>query len=406
MGSQWKLGALEQNSTFPAGGICTQNCSAPSDLSDAIWSSVLLVASSVLGHLAVGVCDQGLKQNIEMAHINTKSADARVLLRQLPESISKTIHQTNSPHGTAFQCLMLMAALLMLASQYPKYDFVHFGLSFGEIVLQTTRSLCPVVGILMLIFIPMSHDYILMIERFKEPGYKITKKDKAVIFINKLQEDLHTGAGALAFAVTPVFEGYIVGKGYVEFFNNGIGHEYVRSNVWDTPTQMWFALLLTRTLMLLGTNICLWNMIYEWNVEPTSRCTRNPFYMYNTEKALIRELLNYVLLLGISIWFVNKAHYFIMSGWTHQVIVLLASAAIVITTFYTLGLFWYLFRKDRYLSEKEMQKKVQAIITRTDEKLDKVMPKLQKLHEKWAQAALPWPSRDDDSSDTDDFLCT
>ena len=51
---------------------------------------------------------------------STEGLEWERLLRTLPESVSKTIHQRTTPHGTIFQVLMLMAALLILASEFPK----------------------------------------------------------------------------------------------------------------------------------------------------------------------------------------------------------------------------------------------------------------------------------------------
>ena len=175
----------------------------------AFWASLLLILAAASGHAAVYICDQGRKQVIEMEHVRTRRTDVDTLLRQLPESVSKTIHQTSTPHGTIFQVLMLLAALLILVSEFPKYEFVHLGVSIRSIGFEVSRCLCPVAGILMLIFIPMSHDFILMTERFKRPGYQITREDKAVFYANKLQEDMHTFAGALSFAITPALEGPI-----------------------------------------------------------------------------------------------------------------------------------------------------------------------------------------------------
>ena len=129
------------------------------------------------------------------------------LLRQLPESVSKTIHQTTTPHGTIFQSLMLVAALLMLASEFPKFDFVQPNYDVVLIGFEFCRYIFPAVGIVMLVFIPMSHDYILMIDRFKRPGYQLTQEDRAVFYANKLQEDMHQFAGMLVFAATPALEG-------------------------------------------------------------------------------------------------------------------------------------------------------------------------------------------------------
>lgn len=175
--------------------------------SDSFWKSLCLIIASALAHAAVFVCDQGRKQIVELEHVRTGSMSVQDLLRQLPESISKTVHQTSTPHGTIFQSLMLIAALLLLVSEFPKFDFVQPNYDLLLIVFEVCRYLFPVVGIIMLVFIPMSHDYIVMIDRFKKPGYQLTQEDKAVFYANKLQEDMHQFAGMLVFAATPALEG-------------------------------------------------------------------------------------------------------------------------------------------------------------------------------------------------------
>ena len=173
----------------------------------AFWASLFLIIAATCGHAAIYVCDQGRTRIIEIEHVRTRSVDVDTLLRRLPESVSKTIHQTSTPHGTTFQVLMLLAALLILSSEFPKHEFVQKSLSIRSMGFEVCRCLCPVVGILMLIFVPMSHDFIVMTDRFKQPGYKVTREDKVIFYANKMQEDMHTAAGALAFAVTPALEG-------------------------------------------------------------------------------------------------------------------------------------------------------------------------------------------------------
>lgn len=171
------------------------------------WNSLCLIIASALAHAAICVCDQGRKQIIELMHVRFGGMAGADLLRQLPESVSKTIHQTSTPHGTIFQSLMLVAALLMLISEFPKFDFVEPNYDIFLLLFEISRYVCPVAGIVMLVFIPMSHDYIVMIDRFKRPGYQLTLEDRAVFYANKIQEDMHQFAGGLVFAATPALEG-------------------------------------------------------------------------------------------------------------------------------------------------------------------------------------------------------
>ncbi|CAJ1365268.1 unnamed protein product [Effrenium voratum] len=371
---------------------------------NAFWASMLLVASSIFGHAAVYVCDQGRQQIIELAHIRTGSMDVEDLLQQLPESISKTIHQTTSPHGTVFQSFMLVAALLMLVSEFPKHEYVQLGLDLQLVGLEACRYLFPVIGIILLVFVPMSHDYILMIERFKQPGYQLTLEDKAVFFANKLQEDMHQAAGTLVFAATPGLEGYAVGRAYVEFFGNSMGEDYISWNDGNAATYMWLALLFGRTIMLLGTHACLWNMVYEMYCEPTARFSRNPYYVYDVEKALIRHLLNYVMLMGMSIWFVNETQFNLLSSLAQTVLLSLAALALVLTACYTLNVLRYLACKERYLNNATLSKQFNKLFTKTEKRMDKYTEELEELHEKWAKCTVKRDVSDEDDSD-DDLLC-
>ena len=140
-----------------------------------------------------------------------------------------------------------------------------------------------------------------------------------------------------------------MGRAYVQFFGTGIGEHYVSWKDGDAPTYMWLALLIARTVMLLGTNICLWNMAYEWFCEPTARCTRNPYYIYTTEKSLIRQLLNYILLLGMSIWFVNSTQFDLINPPSQKLLLGVASLATAASCCYFLCTLWYLMFKELHL---------------------------------------------------------
>ncbi|CAE6970600.1 inlA [Symbiodinium sp. CCMP2592] len=375
-------------------GLETENDS----FRQAFWASLFLIIAATCGHAAIYVCDQGRTRIIEIEHVRTRSVDVDTLLRRLPESVSKTIHQTSTPHGTTFQVLMLLAALLILSSEFPKHEFVQKSVSIRSMGFDVCRCLCPVVGILMLIFVPMSHDFIVMTDRFKQPGYKVTREDKVIFYANKMQEDMHTAAGALAFAVTPALEGYAIGRAYVQFFGTGIGEHYVAWSHGDTPTYMWLALLVARTFMLAGTNVCLWNMVYEWFCEPTARATRNPYYIYTTEKSLIRQLLNYILLLGMSIWFVNSVQFDLMMPWAQKLLLGISAVASAATCCYALSTFWYLTFKERYLNPKEMEKVLRKIVNKSEDRMERYTTELEALHEKWSMCYADEASFETDSS--------
>lgn len=365
---------------------------------DCFWKSLCLIIASALAHAAIFVCDQGRKQIVELEHVRTGSMSVEDLLRQLPESISKTVHQTTTPHGTIFQSLMLIAALLMLVSEFPKFDFVQPNYDLLLIAYEISRYLFPVVGIVMLVFIPMSHDYIVMIDRFKRPGYKLTQEDRAVFYANKLQEDLHQAAGVLVFAVTPALEGYAVGRAFVEFFGNGMGEDFVKWKDQDSASLMWLILLVARTVMLLGVHTCLWNMVYEWYCEPTARFARNPYYIYDAEKALIRFLLNYVLLVGLSMWFFNTIHFKILTTVSQRALLSTAFCVAVLTLCYTLRVLEYLMFKERYLNEGTMERVFMKIVTKTEKRMDRYSEELEELFDKWSKCAyVEWENETDTS---------
>ncbi|CAK9050843.1 unnamed protein product [Durusdinium trenchii] len=352
---------------------------------NSFWNSLCLITASALAHSAICVCDQGRKQIIELEHVRTGSMVVEDLLRQLPESVSKTIHQTTTPHGTIFQSLMLVAALLMLASEFPKFDFVQPNYDVVLIGFEFCRYIFPAVGIVMLVFIPMSHDYILMIDRFKRPGYQLTQEDRAVFYANKLQEDMHQFAGMLVFAATPALEGYAVGRAFVQFFGNGMGDELVKWRDQDAASSMWLILLVARTVMLLGVHVCLWNMVYEWYCEPTARFSRNPYYIYDAEKALIRHLLNYVLLVGMSIWFFNSGHFKLLSFFAQRGLLAIAFCSAVLTVCYTFRVLEYLMFKERYFRDGRLERIFHRIVNKTEKRMDKYTEELHELFDKWSK---------------------
>ena len=142
-------------------------------------------------------------------------------------------------------------------------------------------------------------------------------------------------------------EGYAVGRSFVQFFGSGMGEDFVKWDDKDTASSMWLIIHIARTIQLLGVHFCLWNMVYEWYCEPTARFSRNPYYIYDPEKALIRHLLNYVLLMGISMWFFNSVQFKLLSSLSQRVLLALAFCAAVLTVCYTLRVLEYLMFKTR-----------------------------------------------------------
>ena len=147
-----------------------------------------------------------------------------------------------------------------------------------------------------------------------------------------------------------------------------MGEDYISWNDGNAATYMWLALLFGRTIMLLGTHACLWNMVYEMYCEPTARFSRNPYYVYDVEKALIRHLLNYVMLMGMSIWFVNETQFNLLSSLAQTVLLSLAALALVLTACYTLNVLRYLACKERLeFIDQLPENRFEAVWTRLDQ---------------------------------------
>ena len=126
-----------------------------------------------------------------------------------------------------------------------------------------------------------------------------------------------------------------------------MGESFVKWKDQDSASLMWFILLIARTIMLLGVHTCLWNMVYEWYCEPTARFSRNPYYIYDAEKALIRHLLNYVVLVGLSMWFFNSVHFVMLSMVSQRTLLSIAFCVAVLTVCYTVRVLEYLMFKER-----------------------------------------------------------
>lgn len=122
---------------------------------------------------------------------------------------------------------------------------------------------------------------------------------------------------------------------------------YVTWKDHNAASYMWLILLIARTVMLLGVHTCLWNMVYEWYCEPTARFSRNPYYIYDAEKSLIRHLLNYVMLDGMSMWFFNSTDFQVLPTTSQQLLIAIAFCAAILTVCYTLRVLEYLMFKTR-----------------------------------------------------------
>eukprot|EP00931_Biecheleriopsis_adriatica_P073349 TRINITY_DN47652_c0_g1_i1.p1 TRINITY_DN47652_c0_g1~~TRINITY_DN47652_c0_g1_i1.p1 ORF type:complete len:496 (+),score=92.70 TRINITY_DN47652_c0_g1_i1:47-1489(+) len=275
----------------------------------ALWSSMQLIAASLCGLAAVHVCDRAQKSSIELLRLQDSGADWRTYLRQMPESISRSIHLTNSPYGTVFKALLICSAVLLLNSDYPKHDLFACQWGFRSwgffwTIFCSIRGCLPTLGILSEVFIPMSDALVLVRERFKRPEHKVTDEDKYVFLESRFQEKMHILAGLVTFMAVPAVEGVAVAFSFISFFS-GEGDEMVH---WKDDTlcaYVWLAILIMRVLTILTSDVCMLNMAYEGWMD--TRYLHNPFFMYIPERQAVNSLFNYILLMGFSIWFVSES---------------------------------------------------------------------------------------------------
>merc|ERR1712113_1048818 len=100
--------------------------------------------------------------------------------------------------------------------------------------------------------IPLSHDIILMTERFRREGYHVTVDDKALYLKSKIQEDMHRVATIFLFAGTVGIEIFALTVSLVHFFNSNGSHDVVNWGHKTPASIAWLALTLTRCLTFLG----------------------------------------------------------------------------------------------------------------------------------------------------------
>jgi len=382
--------AVEATNATQPSGACAPSARGPeveSPIEAALWSSMLLVVGALCGYYALHICDAGQQESFRMLRITDASSDWREILQQMPESVSKAIHLTNSPHGSVFKAFMLLMALLIFCSAYPKHELIRSVHSFElESVFQALRSVCPGAGIMMVIFIPMSHDYVEMLERFKQPGYAITDVDKAVYLASKVQEDLHSAAGFIAFGLTPIMEAIALVKAFVCFFDMAGEDDMVRWKDGTLASRMWLLMTCIRVFVICGSDLCLAAMQYEMSFEPSNRFRKNPNHIYLPERAAIYELTNYVLLLGMSMWFVD-AQWFATRPVVAKVgCVAIASLSATAIVVWTVWLFWWTYFKEFYLSDDKMREQIMGSVEVYKARVAHNAPSMKSLEElrrKW-----------------------
>lgn len=389
--------ALYRNATSLALGSLERSSAPLTEASvAALWASLQLIAAALCGQAAVQVCDMAQRSSIELKRFSSAGTDWRALLREMPESVSRAIHLTESPHGTVFKAFMLLAALLMLNSEFPKHDLYskHDGISswgFSWTLFCAFRAICPTLGIVMEIFIPMSADYILMLERFKQKGYAITEKDRHVFVASRLQQRLHVVAGLLTFMTVPALEGVALAYSLNCFFRLPGGDDMVHWGDGTAASHVWFAIIVTRMLTILISDACMLSMAYEAWLEPTGRFVHNPFYMYMPERHAVLSLFTYVMLMGLSVWFVSRRVWQSMSPVVQALSVGLAVVAIIASLIWMAQVSLMLWNKQTYLDGDDQKNLVTKILEDNEMEMahgSDSLNELEELRKHWEQVGL------------------
>jgi len=362
----------------------------------ALWASLQLIAAGLCGQAAVQVCDMAQRSSIDLMRFPVAGTDWRVLLREMPESVSRAIHLTESPHGTVFKAFMMVAALLMLNSEFPKHDLYskYDGIrswSFSWTLFCALRGLCPTLGIVMEIFIPMSADYILMLERFKQKGYVLSEDDRRVFLASRLQQRLHIVAGVLTFMMVPALEGVALGYSLNCFFRLPGGDDMVHWGDGNASSHVWLAIIVTRLLTILINDACMLSMAYEAWLEPTGRYVHNPFYMYMPERHAVLSLFTYVMLMGLSVWFVSRRVWQSMSPVVQALSVGLAVVVMVASLIWMIQASLMLWNKQKYLDGDDQKNLVTKILQDNEREMAQdsdSLKELEELRKHWEQVGL------------------
>eukprot|EP01052_Picozoa_sp_SAG31_P007117 SAG31_NODE_335_length_17509_cov_7.127972_19_plen_201_part_00 len=167
----------------------------------AIWSSALLLLGSCLGDYAV-FCTRKAHEMSPKFCAALALGDYRATIRCWDESVSRAVHDVDSPNGVVFRALMLAAALLALASAYPQHELHGLPQAsesgtpvFFEVLFQAARAVLGPIAILLLIFVPVHRDYYELCDRLKDPRYSQTPADVALVRANSWQMHFHLVGG-------------------------------------------------------------------------------------------------------------------------------------------------------------------------------------------------------------------
>lgn len=284
-----------------------------------ITSAVALIIGALCGFFGLASADRARKRNLGYAHAKSSSQPLQweKLLGRMPSTVSENIHDPMTAHGTTFKAMMMLLALMCLISKFPAYDVVgHYPIG-GSFVF-AFRLFCPPVGIFLLVMVPSNKAVLtMMVGDFRRKGLNFegfTHEQRYEYLMSEVQDNLHRAGGFIGMALTAMMEGcnlvYVLIYDYrknPEGIRNVL--EGLRIESWNDRivSRVWFALACARLILCCVIMPTLGRYVWETGVRKDQRCRwLNPDYSYMPEYFAIQQLTCYVLLTGLSLFFVEE----------------------------------------------------------------------------------------------------
>lgn len=377
--------------------------------------TVLLSTGAIFGLAGMWVCDDGRNRRVGVKASTQPGVNWRFLLSQMPSTVSENIHDTTSPHGTAFKALMLLMSMLLLISEFPSYDLHSIDSvdSYSDVVFSTLRSTCPAVGVLILIFIPTNPALQnLMDDRLATPGYVVDVYDKNLFIDSEIQTSLHALGGVVSFVISTFLELASLTSAltchYIEESSaDDLACDMVHWGQHTTQSHVWLALSLTRVFVLFSILPCLIRFAYETSLEPTLRCRwRNPDFSYMPERMVVTQLATSVLILATSICFVSTRVWTTTTPYVQTVLIIIAGFEIVWACLVTMWTIIFVTFIDCFLSDESMRLHINKLVEQHNKHITDgagAMKKLEMLQNrmKLRQQVVATPTDRGDSSEED-----
>ena len=346
-------------------------CVMPIVRSLALWASVKLFASAWLGNYAMTAGRRAALESVDRSKEVYSSGDWRTILQDWDGTVSQGVHRTDRPHGVIFKALLLLTALFSLASEFPKYELypVNPPEVWGDLeaIAQALRGIIPCLAIVLLIFVPVGVDYVDMLTRFRQPGYKPTMDDRAIYVAHGRQMQMHMVGGALGFLVVPLSESVAAGLVLRHFFASTEGG-MVRWADGTLASQMWLVMTLLRCLVLLTCIVC--NVRFQFELFFRLRWKTVPLITAMPEHMLIRNNMWGMQTLAMSIWFVDGRAWETMGCITQAVFLVVAIPQGFWILWNTIRHLHFAVRMDAFLSEENLASVVDSIVKKQQAKLD------------------------------------